>query len=246
MSSVIILNTRHGLGSSNFDTYWDFDHLPLNDTTGFILRPLYFSTHNQVYPVNGYYNKVYFSENGGGILTATLTTQNYDGSELATEIALQMSAVGTLAYTGSFDLQTHLITISGPGAGNTFEFVAVASGNDVYNIMGFDTALFAAAETLTGNYPVMLAGTQNVDIVLNISTENYVAGITNNIFASVPVVAEFGGPIAYQFGDNLGITVMDDRLDLVTMRLFDEAGNPWELPDNTFAILALSVEKIQY
>ena len=70
---------------------------------------------NLRYPINDFTNKVYFSENVGPVLTATLTNQNYTGSQLATELGVQMTVASTApeTWTGTYNSQTKKITIVG-------------------------------------------------------------------------------------------------------------------------------------
>jgi flagellar hook-associated protein 1 FlgK len=64
------------------------------------------------YVINADNNTIYFDE-GGGELTATLGTGNYNASEMAAEIERALEAAGALDYTVTYDATAESFAISG-------------------------------------------------------------------------------------------------------------------------------------
>ena len=160
---------------------------------------------NSVLVVNSTNNKIYFEENGGSVLTATMTTGDYSTTTLATQIGLVMTNISassglTRTYTATYSDTTKKFTIS--VSTSTFRMLmATYTTNSAYIITGFnvDDASFASS--------------QISDIVINLtnniySYNLYIQGQTvnnslvdnNGVFYSfsVPVSVSFGNVICYE------------------------------------------------
>lgn len=88
---------------------------------------------------------------GSGELTATLTTGRYSHTDFATEIQDQMNAVGTLAYTVTFNRTDRTITISAPSNFDLLISSGSQSGSSTFGLAGFTGADLTGASTYTGN-----------------------------------------------------------------------------------------------
>ncbi|MFH2013829.1 MAG: phage tail tube protein [Patescibacteria group bacterium] len=82
-------------------------------------------------------NKLDFSEDGGGELTAIITAGDYTYRELAIEIKTQMEAVGTGTYAITYDQDTRFITIT--QTGKTSLELLWATGSSTDRIIEIDT-----------------------------------------------------------------------------------------------------------
>lgn len=82
--------------------------------------------------------KMDFDE-GGGELTATLDYGTYTPEEIATEVALQLNAIGAFTYTCTFNRSTRQLTIT---SSSSVEMLFDTGSNNVesaYITLGFDT-----------------------------------------------------------------------------------------------------------
>jgi hypothetical protein len=86
-------------------------------------------------------NILTFSE-GGGNLTATITTGDYDADSICIEIKTQMEVAGALTYTVTYDDTTNLFTIAGSGA---FILVLSVTTNSIFPALGWAAAVNTAS-----------------------------------------------------------------------------------------------------
>lgn len=95
-------------------------------------------------------NKLDFDE-GGGELTATVTSATYTPSSLATEIATQLTSAGGQTYSVSYSNATGKWTVSAPGAFNLRTLTGTNFATALYPDIGFDvTADTGSATSHTG------------------------------------------------------------------------------------------------
>lgn len=248
MTSKILLNTRTADNGTNYDAQWDIHYPRLNNMNSYVLSLKALQVANLVYPINQYNNTFTFFETGAvGSTTSTLTAQGYTGSELATELALQMTSDSPTSwvYSGSYDTQTKKITITETtNVLNTFIFMASTDYN-AYEELGFDLSagvLTVASNTHTSTGPINVSGTSYIDIITSFGTLNYSHGPKQApIFARIPMTANFGSVFFYEasFDDPLEISANEIRDIRVTVR--DDKGNPWVLPANGFLSLEFGV-----
>lgn len=82
-------------------------------------------------------NTIEFNE-GGSNLTATLTTNVYNASTLATEIKTQLDSAGTLTYTVTYSDISHKFTISTSGTFSILWNTGSSTTTELGKILGFD------------------------------------------------------------------------------------------------------------
>lgn len=228
-AQLVFLDTRHSLDPTiPSDCQFELNFQAANDLTNYTMSMESVSFPNAVYPINKHNNKIYFRENGGPILTATLVYNNYTGAEFATQLSFQMTASGTSSYTIIYDSQSKKLTIDS-GADNT---QLVDGSNNTYDEMGYnvDTDI---STILIADYPIRLDGSQYIDVVSTIGNLNYSSNGRTNILARIPILSGFGSIVYYENdSDDLLELVQYDMVN-VEIRLLDDKGNLWDLPANS-------------
>lgn len=103
-------------------------------------------------------NKLDIDE-GSGEETITLTSGQYTGSELATEIETQLEAVSSAAYTVSYDKTIHRMTLTKSSGTFTIYWNSgtnVSVSDNLARLLGFDTENNdTGALTYTSNHPMV-------------------------------------------------------------------------------------------
>jgi len=99
-------------------------------------------------------NKYIDFNEGGGELTAILTTGTYDATSLCTEIKTRMDAVGGLTYTITYSDTSNKFTIAGSGAFTILWQSGTNSANSVGDTIGYNvTADDTGGSSYPGDYP---------------------------------------------------------------------------------------------
>ena len=101
-------------------------------------------------------DKIDFKENGGGLLTATITAGTYTASELETEIKSQLETASdgggnNIDYNVSYDNATKKFTIQEEGSNLTQLDILWANANSASSLLGFDAADDTGALTYTSD-----------------------------------------------------------------------------------------------
>lgn len=235
MSSLIFLNTRDSIyPDTPHRTTFEINNLRGSGIKGYRVSFQNVEVPNLVYPINSYNNRIYFSENGGSVLTATLTPNKYTGATLATEIKTQMDAAGTLTYTVSYDEQSEKLTIS-VVLPDEFEFVYSSTyyQYNAYEEMGFNYQNFTSGATFEGDAPINISGTQYVDLITSFATNNWSSSTTSSVLARIPMIVSFGNVIFYEPSSDDDLFVSETRLDSINIELRDDKGNQFVLPFNS-------------
>lgn len=252
MSRTLYLDSRDCVNANEpHRAQWSIPSLELSDLVQYKIRVESFTLNNVVYPVNRFYNKMTFEEDDGkatDTYTITLTNQDYTGSQLATEIASQMTTASTASlgftYSGSYNSQTKKITITlTDGLPNTFRFTTPTLSNNAYRIAGFTSAGITGqilAVTQTSNSVIDLAGTKYLDIISrSLSTGNVSSSGTSSVLVRIPVSADFGSVLFYQNDNPEALTLRNDNLENVDIQVRDDEGNPYELDSNHHVSLVI-------
>lgn len=243
---LLYLNSRdqNVVLDSNQNVQWSINDPRLQTLGSCTVSLVNLEIPNVVYPINEYYNKVKVYQDGVGSYTATVTPGFYTGSSLATALAAAMSTASGVAYTGSFSTTTYKITIT-RSAPNGFYWQEVS--NNMYTELGVSNFGFAyEAVSQTGSYPVLLQGTNFIDLVCSeLPTTNVSVGSAGQkVLARVPIDQTFGNIIFFQPSIGQAIPVSMSGLSSLTLSMYDDRGNPWILPPNAHISLCLSIEPI--
>lgn len=242
---LLYLNSRdqNVVLDSNQNVEWSITDPRLNTLGPSTVSIVNMEVPNVVYPINTYYNSVQFTESGGGTYTASVADGFYTGAALATALAAAMTATASSrTYTGSFNTTTYKITISVDSG--TFMWVDV--DDDMYTELGI-TSFAATSSSQVGDSPVLLQGTNFVDVVCSeLPSTNVVAGeSTQRVLARIPINENFGNIIFFQPSVGQSIPVSIDGVSSLTIAMYDDRGNPWNLPPNAHYSLCLSIEPQQ-
>lgn len=239
---LLYLNSRdqNVLLDSNQNIEWTISDPRLNTLGPSTVSLINMEIPNVVYPINQYYNSVQFTDSAG-TFSCTVADGFYTGSGLATALAAAMTATASdRTYSGSFSTTTYKITITQDN-GTNWSWVAV--DNDMYSELGI-TSFAAPAVSHVGNAPVLLQGTNFVDVVCSeLPSTNVVAGDSSQrVLARIPINENFGNIIFFQPNVGQMIPVSIDGVSTLTIALYDDRGNPWILPPNAHFSLCLSIE----
>lgn len=232
----VLLDTRDKqTGSTTNEPVFSLDvQSQLNGPYGFALKSAVIP--NLVYPVNSSNNTFVFAEGGGSNITSTLTAQNYTGTQLASELQTVLNADGGLVYTVSYDSQTGKLTIA--PSSSTVQFKTTNTAFTASFVLGFDdTTDTADASSITSDYPVRLDGSMYIDIELSGMSPNTVTSKnTSTPLCRIPLAGSFGAIITYE-NDSVKdemIHIDSTALSHLRMRIRDDMGSTWTLPDNAY------------
>jgi len=183
---------------------------------------------NLVYPINSNNNTLVLEENAASSTTTfTITSQNYTGSQFATELSSILSAgtgEGTV-YTASYDSQTKIITITTDG--NDFR---ITSASTCLDEIGLYTEMSSAQTTHVMPYPVRLDGSEYVDIISNIRVNNINTSGRTTILARVYLDAPYGSLITWSNVTDDSLPFFSSDFSSIELRLIDSKGNLFSLP----------------
>lgn len=233
----IYLDTRQkNIGGSNSDFSFT---LPNSELRGHLLGLSVESCTIPVleYPINSNNNIVYFRENGGGILTATIPPNNYTGSELAETLKSIMDTAGTLTYTITYDDQSKKLDFL-VGLPDTFELLE-GENNSLY-VLGFSEATSSLTAHVS-THPVRLDGSEYYDLeILGVQHDNIHSNNNSSTMARIPLLERFSGISYYVNPDNSSfITVNHDLFYRIRIRLLRPDGKLADLPDTAYVNLVL-------
>lgn len=252
MTSHIYLDTRTSNGSSNYNTHWDVYNPRLNVLDSFRVSVRTIEFPNLVYPTNAFNNVIEILETDNpNVLTITMTPNVYTGTTFASALQVLLNDVGNVSlnnWTVTFDSVNQKLTITAtelratpPDPPKSFTFAIVS--NSAYESMGLDLNTFSSLyTTVTGAFPVHLSGTQYVDVVTNISNLSFTSRGNGHVMCRVPVIAPFASTVFYKndFNDHLQTSMQ--HLDQISVRLYDDHGNEYQLPDNAHVSIVFNIE----
>jgi hypothetical protein len=240
MTSLLFLSTRDGNSDETWRTFWNIGLPRLNTLGNYRVSLQNIEFPNTVYPINTYNNKVYFNE-GAGNLTATLGSNVYTLSEMATELQTQMNSAGAHTYTVVADTQAKKLTITD----TTVTFYFLTGANDAYEELGFDSTLFTntLAASEVSDYPVQLSGSRYVDVITNFSTHNHSVSSTASVMVRVPLNVPFGSLVFYEPTTDDRLFITTTAINEIYMELRDDKGNSYALPRNAHVGMTLKIEQ---
>lgn len=227
MSTFLILNTKDSY--TNEPSNASFNLSNFQETNFYNKISLVNVTFpNLQYPVNSNNNVIVFEEDGVGTdFTATLTEGTYTATELITEIQTQMDAAGANTYTVTYNSNTYKYTWTTSGTSLRF-----TSDSTADKVLGLDTSVGSFAASVTSSYPIRLDGTQYVDVICSIPSNN-ITSDNKPVYKRIPVVVSFGeiNFIESQFDDFLNLRA--NNLISLDIRLIDDTGSAYSLPVNS-------------
>lgn len=190
---------------------------------------------NTVYPINNNYNKLYLQEDSatGSTFTATLVVGYYTGTSFAAELKAALDASsGANTYAVAYSSTTKKITITTSGTNLAF----VAGDNNAYREAGVSTSeLGTFASSYVPTNPVYLSGSQYVDIMSNLISNDLVVSSNDrkNTLVRIPLEHGFGGIVYYNAKYQQPININSVALRDLSLRMIDDRQNSWALPSNS-------------
>ncbi len=241
-SQLVFLDTRHSeTPLIPHDTRWGLFFPIAEDISGYSIAFQNVEFPNLRYPVHTLNNQVFFAENGGGLLTATIPPNNYTGTQFAAELQTQLIAVGALDYTVTFDSQSKLLTIVADILPNTVQFFT-GQRTAMDEIAGF-LLNTADLNVLLADFPIRLDGTRFVDISTDISNMNW-SSSGGSIMARIPLSVPFGNIVFYEPVTDDFIQLTERDISNVSIRLLDDRQRPFVLPQNADVSYVLKISII--
>lgn len=189
---------------------------------------------NLEYSINNKNNLIVFQENNTATdINSTLTPGFYDGPALATELQTQLNADGANTYTVTYLDASGKLTVT-VTSGTNVKFMNYSK------VTGFLPGAFAAS--VAGNYPIRLEGSQNINITTNLSSTTYSSKGIKNIIKQIPLFARPQEILYYQNSNDAdNVIVSGGDLNNLEIRLLDDNGFLFELPDNCHWSISLRV-----
>lgn len=200
---------------------------------------------NSVFVINSTNNKIYFQENGGNVLTATLVNGNYDITTLTTLISSSMTSISSISglsqvYTAVFNTTTNIYTIN-VSSGSFKLLMETYTNNSSSVIIGFKTDNLNFSSSQIGNDVVNL--TNNLySFNLNIQSQNINNYLIDNrgvsYSFSIPVTSSFGNVCVYEPLVSYYIK-LDTSTRLFKIQVRDDNNNLVQLNSDYYFILEL-------
>jgi len=198
---------------------------------------------NSYYNINDNNNKIYFSENGGITLTATLTNGFYNSSNIASNIETALDTTSTavglnINYGVSLNTITNKLTIS-VGGGHSFSFKFFSNTvSSADRILGFFNEDTQSLSSLTSTQPINLVDTLSYNISLqgqNVSSN--IQDNSNTIYSfSIPINGNSLEIFNYEPFHNLTVNFNNPVYNM-RVQVFDEKGNEISLFHDWYMIL---------
>jgi hypothetical protein len=240
-SRLLFLDSSHSTtGSTPSDCSFVLNFPVANDITGYGLSIQNIGFPNVVYPVNSTNNKIYFKENGGSTLTATITSGFYNGEDFASEIQTQLNSFGSLTYTCEFQTLTKSLNVS-VLLPNLVQFVE--GDNNANEIMGYDVPTQPLAVSIASG-PVRLDGSLYLDVQSSIGNLNYSSNGKSNLLFRVPITAPFGSINFYENPTDDYLQIVESDIFNLEIRLLDDKGNLFDLPFNSNVFLTIKMKPL--
>jgi hypothetical protein len=204
-----------------------FSHMSFS-TMEITLEEIYFlNSHPIINPGNLY---IYFKEDGGSTLTATLTQGFFTTTSLPTMLEDALETAGALNYTVSIDPDTQQLSIT-TDLGHTVQIIS--GSNDATHELGFYTLPTSAAQMITGDAIVDLSTPASIFIQANLPSTSFCSGhkvINYEVPLEAPSLGWFRYEPKHPKFDLIGLS----HLSLLQIAMFDSLrGNPFYLSPTT-------------
>lgn len=194
---------------------------------------------NLAYPINSSNNALTFSINNNPTeYTATLSEGVYTISTFTSALSNALAlASGNANFTITFSTVTNKVTIA-----NAVVNFKLIGGSMLQQVLGFESQT-SFSNSSTALYPLNIAGSNWVDLTMNIYSNNTKSGrqLAQDIYARIPIDKGFGNLISWSDLDSSAIPIEHNFQELV-IELFDENGNPFQLPSNASFSVVIRLE----
>jgi hypothetical protein len=212
---------------------------------GFRIGLEYITFTNSNAVVNPYQNKIYFSENGGATLTATLDTGNYDSTTFIAEIQAEMNSVSGVGspYTVTFDSTTNKLNINT----SSTSLELISGINTVYHVMGFTSAgieLGALTDYLSDGI-LDLSGSKTLSVEINPLDRYGFSSSNTTAYQTIPLVSAYGFVELYMPDTIIFKHIRKPNLRELSVRLVDDRGNQFYLASNTYVSMNFILRPIE-
>lgn len=191
---------------------------------------------NSFFNVNDTNNKIYFQEDNGAILTATLTNGYYNSSNIATNVHDSLTTYGTRNYVVTLNTGVNKLTIT-PNTGTIKFWFGTYTSNSAKNILGFigDTV---SASSLTSDVPINLTDTLSYNIRLEGNgIQNFIQDNSSNFYSfSIPVVGNSLELFHYEPLHNQYVKLSNPLSD-IRVRVINEDGDQMTLYNEYYFVL---------
>jgi hypothetical protein len=199
-------------------------------------------THLQ-YPVRSGANRIYFRENGGALLVATIPEGDYDLTSLAAAVASAMTAAGDLSYSASVGEASKRLTVFTTLPDEfSLDFSAADSA---YRVMGFTQGTITSDQaTHTGDQPAIIDGDSFLWLETNLANYNITSSsaLGSRVMECIPISVPFGGIVQYSSNEgNEFLEVGEASLAQISVRLLNADGSQYRMPSNGRVVLKLRV-----
>jgi hypothetical protein len=244
MSFSLYLDTREGVNINNNPADCVFTLNSFNTN----LRNIRISLESCIIPntvpaVNNNNNKVYFAEEEGATLTATLEPGNYTGTTLAVELKRVLDLAGDHTYSVSYNSSTNKLSIT-TTLPNVFGFRFSNTFQSSAHILGFPDLDSDNLSGFISSNPVRLDGNLYFDLVSNLGSNNMASSGRYSILARIAVNVPTGAIIFYDNQNNEDDSYINNDLNQIALRLYDDRGNLLQLDQSSHISYTLRIRDI--
>jgi len=213
----IQLNTRFADNTDLTNPIWTIQP-SINDIEAFKIKSLVLPI--SAYNIDTYNNKLKMIQNISGTTSAntiTMTTQNYNSSNIGTYLTSALNSQGNLYMTATFQTASNKLCL----ASTTGTFYLTDTTNDVYETLGFTTSS-SFVSTYTGRSCVDLSGVKVLNLQSNSLDGIDISGFNNRILGSIPIDEGVNSIASYQDDSADYIETNISNLSQISITLKDE------------------------
>lgn len=229
-SFYVFLNTADKTSGTNYDPHWQ---LLLQPTviTNYAISLVKIKFKNSVYPINASNNVVEFNGNVG-----TIAPGSYNGDEIADALETYFNSVDS-GFTVAFDSITYTLSIH-KATSFTIEKTSLSS---IWDLLGISAG---SGTTITSSMPITISGTDYVDLIVDLNTSSFSSTTGAAVLNRVNVEVPFGGIVFYEPPYSCEVIIHSSGLNEFSMRMRDDKGNSYVLPDNSHVALTLKIRPL--
>jgi hypothetical protein len=188
-------------------------------------------------------------DSGVTFATVVITPNNYSGTTLAAELALQLTTNSPNGdtYSASYDNNSKKLTINNPTRtwqlGNVDKNPHAELGISASQL-GIDTVNDGSNWSLTSAVPINISGTTYVDVITNLSAHSHSVGANRQVLVRVPITVPFGNIIFYEPSKGEEQFVSHAQLNEIWLELRDDKNNLFKLGEYSHVSMNLGIRQL--
>lgn len=218
---AIQLNTRFADNSDLSNPTWTISP-NLIGIEGFKLKNLLIPLSS--YNIDNYNNAIKMYQNVSGTTTTnliTMTSQNYNSGNIASQLQTAMNSQGNLYMTCTFNTSSNLLSMTS----STGSFYFMNCSNDCYEELGLTVGTSAVSSLTAGNC-INLSGVQVLNLQSNSLDGIQIPSLNKKLIASIPVDDSLTNIYSYYDDSADYIETNINDLSQISINLLDQKYRP--------------------